>query len=497
MARLIDAVEGRPRAAFAAFLALHALVWTALPSLLYANLPLDVIEAMTYGREWVLGSDKLPPLPWYLAEIVYRITGIDDALYALCQITVIVAFVLVWQTARPLVGAAGALAAILIIDGMHFFASSATKFNHNVVELPFWALAGFAFCGALRHGRLGQWAMLGVALGLAFWAKYFVAVLAVPMALFLIADPAARRSLRQGGPWLAAAVALAIAAPHLVWLAQHHFPPLGYVEERASPPRDLLDHLVRPAWFLGGQLLFLLPSLVIAAPLAWPQAKGVAAAQGDAFDRRIVSLLAFGPALTLFAFAFVTGRNTSAMWGFPLWLFLGLWIVMFAPAALDRRRLAAILALWATVFVISVGAFVADYLVLPRFDHRYRAAFFPGDLLSVAITQRFERATGHQPAYIIGSMWDAGNVAHYTRTRPQPHVLIDGSPRRSPWIDLDDLHARGAALVWTDGDPRVLPHNLAAAAPGAEVGAPFDLPYHGAGEGTVHVGWALLRPRAP
>ena len=67
-------------------------MWTALPSLIYFNLPLDVIEAMTYGREWQLGYDKLPPLPWFLAEIAYRVTGTDDLLYALSQAAVIVAF---------------------------------------------------------------------------------------------------------------------------------------------------------------------------------------------------------------------------------------------------------------------------------------------------------------------------------------------------------------------------------------------------------------------
>ena len=58
------------------------------------------------------------------------------------------------------------------------------------------------------------------------------------------------------------------------------------------------------------------------------------------------------------------------MWGFPLWLFLGLWIVLFAPAALDRVRLARIGVLWAIVFAIFVAAFLADYLVLPPLDHR-------------------------------------------------------------------------------------------------------------------------------
>jgi hypothetical protein len=481
----VEGIEHRPRAVFAGFLALHGIVWTALPSLIYFNLPLDVIEAMTYGREWQLGYDKLPPLPWFLAEIAYRVTGMDDSLYALSQAAVIVAFIAVWMTARPMVGTLGALAAVLIIDGLHYLNLSAVKFNHNIVEMPLWALAGFAFHASLRQGKLRQWILLGVALGLAWWAKYFVVILAAPLALFLLFDPQARRRLAGPGPWIAAIVTLVVVAPNL-----------GYAQARAAAPGGALDHLVHPAEFVGGQIFALIPALLIAVPVFWPWPKAERRAPPDAFDRRIVTLLAFGPALTLFAFSLISGRATSAMWGFPLWLFLGLWIVIFAPAALDRARFARVGALWAIVFVSFVVAFCADYLVLPRYDHRYRAAFFPGDLLSAAITQRFEAATGKPPAYIIGSMWDGGNVAHYSMQHPQPRVLIDGFHDRAPWIDLADLRARGAAVVWTEGDPQVMPGNLAAAAPGAQIGAPFDLPYHH-GDGAVHVGWAILPPQVP
>ena len=245
MFRLIDAVERRPQAAFAAFLVLHAVVWTALPAILYLNLPLDLIEALTYGREWQLGYDKLPPLPWWLVEIVYRVFGVDTAYYALAQAVVVIAFILVWTTARPLVGAVGALVAILIIDGMHYFNFTAAKFNHDVIQLPFWALAGFAFHAGLRRGGIGYWALLGAALGCALWAKYFVAVLVAPLVLFMLLDREARRRLAAPGPWVAAAVALVIMAPHLVWLVQNDFLPFHYAEARALPVRGPFDHLLR------------------------------------------------------------------------------------------------------------------------------------------------------------------------------------------------------------------------------------------------------------
>jgi 4-amino-4-deoxy-L-arabinose transferase-like glycosyltransferase len=497
MFRLIDAVERRPQAAFAAFLALHAVVWTALPAILYLNLPLDLIEALTYGREWQLGYDKLPPLPWWTVEIVYRVFGVDTAYYALAQIVVVIAFIAVWKTARPLVGATGALVAILIIDGMHYFNFTAAKFNHDVIQLPFWALAGFAFHGGLRRGGLGYWVLLGAALGCALWAKYFVVVLVAPLVLFMLLDREARSRLAGAGPWVGAAVALVIMAPHLVWLVQSDFLPFHYAEARALPVRGPFDHVLHPVEFLGGQLFFILPALVVAAPLFWPasSSKSMPAPITDAFDRRIVTLLAFGPALAVFALSLVTGRGTVTMWGYPLWLFLGLWIVLFAPAALDRVRLVRIGALWAAVFTVLAIAFVADYTVLPRIDHRYRSAFYPGGALAAAVTQRFEAATGRKPAYVIASMWNGGNVAHYSGLSPQPPVLIDGLPRRAPWIDLADLRARGAVLVWTDGDLDALPASFAAVAPGAEVGAPFALPFR-SGEMALHVGWAVLRPQA-
>src|SRR5882672_8179641 len=108
MSGLIATIERRPQAAFAVFLALHALVWTALPALLYPNLPLDLIEALTYGREWQLGYDKLPPLPWWLVETVNMTIGHDFAYYLLAQAAVVAALWIVWMAARPLAGPLGA-----------------------------------------------------------------------------------------------------------------------------------------------------------------------------------------------------------------------------------------------------------------------------------------------------------------------------------------------------------------------------------------------------
>jgi 4-amino-4-deoxy-L-arabinose transferase-like glycosyltransferase len=364
------------------------------------------------------------------------------------------------------------------------------KFNHDVIQLPFWALAGYAFHAALRRGGLGSWALLGFAVGGAVWAKYFVIVLALPYALFMLFDRQARRAWATPGPWLSLLVALLVASPHILWLFQSDFLPFAYASHRATPIRGWFDHVLHPSVFLGSQIFFLLPSLFIAAALFWPREAKKSSI--DPFDRRIVTLLAFGPALTIIALTAVTGRGAVAMWGYPLWLFLGLWLVMAARVSLDTARLTRTVGTWAVMFTIFVVAFAANYLVLPYFDHRYRAALFPGDRLGAALTARFHEATGAPLRYVIGTMWDGGNLAYYSPD--QPEVLIDGLPRRAPWIDLDDLHDKGAMLVWTQSDPRQVPAAFAAIAPSAEIGTPFDLPMR-RNDGVVHVGWAILKPR--
>lgn len=492
-------IAAAPGQALAVLLAAHVAVWTALPATLYPNLPLDLIEALTYGREWQLGYDKLPPLPWWLVEIVYRAIGHDLGFYLLAQAAVVCALAIVYVTSRPLAGPVGALVAVLIVDGLHYLSYTAAKFNHDVVQLPFWALAGYALHRALRGGWIGHWALLGAAIGISLWAKYFVIMLAVPIGLFVLIDADARKCLKTPGPYVAAAVAVIIMAPHLIWLVQNDFLPLAYAERRAVPSRGWYDHLWHPAQFAIGQLGFLIPSLLIALPLftsrflprrAAPETPVVSLA--DSYDMRIVTWLAFGPVAAVLALAAFSGRGTVAMWGYPLWMFIGLWLVLFARSAFEPGRLGKILTTWTIVFVCMAGAFIVNYAVLPHYDHRYRAVFYPGERLAQDLSRRYRAVTGQPIAYVVSDMWTGGNIAHYAPSHPR--VLIDGAPARAPWIDLADLNARGAVVVWTQGDLDAVPMGYRNIAGEAAVQPPFLIPDR-RGDSFVNVGWAILLPK--
>lgn len=500
MERVTDAIQQHPLGVFVAFLTLHAALWTVLPAVLFLNLPLDLIEALTYGREWQLGYDKLPPLPWWIVEATHRLLGADLFYYALSQLAVVAAFVLVWTMARQLIGAIGALAAIFVLDGLHYFTFTAPKFNHDIVQLPFWALAGTSYWAALRRGRLRYWLLLGFAIGMAFWSKYFVIVLAVPLALFTLLDPEVRRSLAGPGPYLAVVTALAVVSPHLVWLIHNDFLPYAYVDARAVRFRDPSDYFARPIEFLLSQLSFLGPSLLIVAPYLRRDVRAPAAPTDpgyaktfDAFDVRIVTVLAWGPTVTLLLLSIVTGRSIVVIWGYPLWLFLSIWMIMHGRL-LERVTLWRLSFLWGVVFICYVVAFVVAYRIRPDHSDTFIAMQFPGDRLGDEISRRYRAMTGRPLSYVIGTMWLGGNIAHYAPE--QPRVLIDGRPSRAPWIDLGDLRAKGAIVVWEKADnfPERLPLAYRAIAGDAEIQAPFVLPMRRGADSTV-IYWAVLRPQ--
>jgi hypothetical protein len=207
---------------------------------------------------------------------------------------------------------------------------------------------------------------------------------------------------------------------------------------------------------------------------------------------RLLTVLAFGPVAAVLALSAITGRGTIAMWGYPLWLFLGTWIVFVAGRTIAAPRLPRVAGIWAIVFAGLAIAFIVNYAVLPRIDHRYRAAFFPGEAMAKEISRRYQ-AVAHRPlVYVISSMWEGGNVGHYAPERPR--VLIDGRPVRAPWIDLADLRSKGAVIVWTEGDLRTLPLAYRAFAEHALIQEPFEVPFRN-GERKLGVGWAVVPPQ--
>jgi Dolichyl-phosphate-mannose-protein mannosyltransferase len=86
---------------------------------------------------------------------------------------------------------------------------------------------------ALDSGTPGAWLALGLCAGVAMQVQLLPAVvLACAVAALLLVGP--REALRSPWPWLAAVIALVIAAPYLGWQAVHGWPQLAVAADIAA-----------------------------------------------------------------------------------------------------------------------------------------------------------------------------------------------------------------------------------------------------------------------
>jgi 4-amino-4-deoxy-L-arabinose transferase-like glycosyltransferase len=449
--RLVGLARRRPGTVLMSLLALHLVVWTILPILICPNLQLDLAEDLALGKEWQLGYWKHPPLPWWIADLSYRLTGTVDALYLLGPLAAVICFYAVFKLAREVSDETTALIAVLALEGMHYYNFSAVKFAHDQVQLPFWAFTGLFFYRALQRGRLTDWALAGAFLAGAFWSKYAAFALAAALGLFLLTDPVARRAWRTGGPYVMALAFVIVIAPNAWWLVHDGFLPFHYVDERARTAAHWYQYLIFPLQWSGGQLFTLLPTLALLA-LFYRHGESRPALDAGAtaaFNRRYVAMLALGPFLVTTAVAAVLGRLPIAMWGYPLWSFAPLALLMWIKPRDEPPRLKQFAAGALTTIIAFPVIYAATEIGEPLLRDRPKATQFPGQAMADTITRAWHERYGTPLVYAGGTEFAVNNLAVYSPDRP--HVLPHGDPKLAPWVDMADFARRGAVFVWEGG----------------------------------------------
>lgn len=451
-AAIVDFAARKPLQTLAIVLGAHVVVWTLLPLLTSANLELDLAEDLALGKEWQLGYWKHPPLPWWLADLAYRITGHVGVVYVLGPLSVAACFLGVYLLSRDIVGPVQAFVATLSLAGIHFYNYSAVKFAHDQMQLPFWAFTGLFLYRALVHGRLVYWALAGAAMALCFWSKYAAFALAVSIALFMLIDPVARRSFRTAGPYVMAVAFAIVIAPNAWWLVDSDFLPMRYVTDRARIATVWYQYITYPGLWLLSQAFFIFPTLILLGLVLFPR-RPAADPQPwvDPFSRRYATMLGLGPFAVVATIATVTSRAPVALWGYPLWSFLPLAaLVWFGPVA-DMQRKQFFVAGFLFLFLLGPAVWMSAWVAEPYVRTRPKATQFPGQTLANRITDAWREKTGTPLTYVAGTEFTANNVAVYSPDRP--HVIVHGRPQISPWIDLDDVRKRGMVVVWEVGLP--------------------------------------------
>lgn len=434
------------------FMAAHVVVWTLLPLLTAGNLELDLAEDLALGKEWQLGYWKHPPLPWWLADLVYRLTGRIDSIYLIAPVVVMVCYAGVFLLARDIAGPVQALIATLSLTGIHYYNYSAVKFAHDQMQLPFWAFAGLFFYRALLRGKTLDWLLAGAMLAGAFWSKYAAFALALSLAAFLLADPLARRTLRTPGPYLMALAFCVVIAPNAIWLVQSDFLPFAYVTERARTVGRWYQYFTYPVLWMFAQAFFIHPALILLGVTLFPRLRQQEPLPPKpAFARRYATVLALGPFAVVTLAAALTGRRPVTMWGYPLWSFLPLAAILWFGPVVDALRLRVFAIGVVFLFLLGPSIYIGTYLYELEVRTRPKATNFPGEAIAQSLTREWRKEIGGGLPYVAGTEFAANNVAVYSPDRP--HVVVHGRPQVSPWIDPADLRRRGVLVLWEEGLP--------------------------------------------
>ena len=451
---MFDRIEQNTARLFWVFVALHVATWTLLPSLLNANVPLDIIEGISWGREWEWGYHKHPPLSRWLMKLAVLLSGSADwAQYLLAQICVAVAFWAIWQLAQAFLGKIESLLAVLLMAGIHFHNYSTPEFNPNVLQLPLWALLILAFWHALSKGHLLHWVLCGVLACLAMLAKYFTATLLVAMLLLAMLHPPFRERFRSPGPYLALAVFLIGLAPHIHWMVDSNFLTFDYALTRASPGSESwLNHVFYPLRFLLGIALVLVPVLFLLITLGRPKWRAPPQVGGDA--KYLLFAIAFGPPILLVVLSAVTGWKIRSMWATPLFLLTGLVLVSWLLPDLSLRGLRRFAWAFGALFLLAPTAYFAVYALEPAILDKAKRTHFPGRELAEQVGDAWQSRFGSEPPVIIARSWYGGNASYYSAPSSplrNSEIYLRADPRLAPWVDDEQVRKNGGVILWKIG----------------------------------------------
>src|SRR5437870_8102990 len=132
---LVELLRSRPALAVWLAVLLQGFLWTLVPVLFYGAPPGDLATTIAIGHEFPLGTYLGPPLAFWVAEVVYDLSGHHlFGIYVLSQICVVVTYWAVFELGRATVGAQQAALAVLLMAGMSVFTVPAPGFGPVVLS---------------------------------------------------------------------------------------------------------------------------------------------------------------------------------------------------------------------------------------------------------------------------------------------------------------------------------------------------------------------------
>jgi hypothetical protein len=139
---------------------------------------------------------------------------------------------------------------------------------------------------------------------------------------------------------------------------------------------------------------------------------------------------------------------------------------------------------------------IATTVVQPWFAGTEIATSIPASAIGRFFGENFERRTNRPLQAVAGDPQLAALVA---LGPSRPHLLLDATPERTPWMTLAKFNELGGVVVWRASDTAGTPPDaIAKRFPGIipEIPRTFARLVDGRLP-PLRIGWAIVRPKAP
>jgi len=494
---VVELIRARPRLVVWIVVLVQAALWLVLPMLFYPSPPGDLAYVLAYGREYQVGTALGPPLAFWLADIAFRAAGNTMfGVYLLAQACAVATFWIYYQLARTIVGAQQAVLAVLLSMTVTAFSAPGVEFGPLVLARPLWALLLYYSWQLIGQGRRNAWFAWSIGAGLLLLTTPAAIGLLLLLAGFAVATERGRRVLTSLDPLYALLVIVVLVLPYLIWLLR--------ADALALPPwpqlADLGARATQWGWLLGG-LVAAASGIVLLAILnsGWfarnaSDAPIIYRPPVDPLARDFVLFFALVPPLlgSLLAGIFNLDRIVGGA-GVAL-LMTGLAVVVATGDLIHLRHQRLLRTVWAAAVVAPALATIAAIGFLPWTGSNEVQTSLPAKAIAQFFGESYERRTNQRLRAVAGDPQLASYVA---MSRGRPHLLLDATPERTPWLSVAKFNQSGGVVVWrasdTSGAP---PPEIAQRFPGLvpEVPRAFEWLVNGR-QPLLRVGWAIVRPK--
>jgi 4-amino-4-deoxy-L-arabinose transferase-like glycosyltransferase len=434
-----------PRGEIVLWLAAFIGFWTLAGTLVNGTIHHDMVEAWAWGQEFQLGYYKHPPLFAWIAGAWFHLMPRDSwSFYLLAALNAAIGLAGVWRIASGQLGDATGRAALLLVILTPFYGVFALKYNANAVLLSLWPWTVYAFLRTLATGRPTHALAFGVLAGLSMLGKYYSVVLVASCLAASVVTPQARALYRTPAPYLAAAAAMAVVAPHVVWMLRNDFPTLGYAMSKTHGAHDAVVQRGLRAFMLAA-LFHLLPAVVLVYLLG-NDSRGLVARIASGLGRRSlwpILVVAAGPPLLTLLACLLANVRISAQFLLPAFFMLPVAVLGLASIRIDRRRVA--------VATRAVGGIAVALLVIISLAERggevagldiRRRPFGPAAKEAAAV---WHAATGRKLRIVGGDDHLAQLISFYAEDAPSVFTAFD--VRKAPWINDSRLQRDGMLIA--------------------------------------------------